>query len=169
MPRRSRSLACYRILLYADESGVIDIPRLQQFLELSRKTLNKYVARLAREGLVEKRGERVYLTSLGLKMVRTLRLIREGKTAPRYVLTDPSTGNPIPMFFSNHLQLYALLAYNFVDEQLLEHHLRNYMEAWFRDLGDEFMVELIKMGKIKSTYDLRNYLEKLLLVSRVLD
>lgn len=163
-----RSFAHYRILLYAGEDGSIDIPYLLGFLGLSRRTLNKYIAWLKREGLVEKKGDKVYLTPLGLKLARILRLVRNGATAPRYVLTDPATGTPLAVSFANYAQLYALLFIDLVDKQVVEYHLSNYMENWFRVLGDEYIVEIIRTGRVKTANDLKSYLEKILAVAGVI-
>ncbi|MGC8982874.1 MAG: winged helix-turn-helix domain-containing protein [Desulfurococcaceae archaeon] len=164
-----KSIAHYKILLYAGEEGYVDFSRLQMLFDVSRRTLNKYISRLAREGLVERREERVYLTDAGRKLLNTLKILKEGKQAPSYVVTDPSTGQPLPLSFANYQQLYAVLAYGLADPAVIKHHIENYMESWFRAFGDELAADLIREGRVRTAEDLKKYLEKLLLISRLLD
>lgn len=155
----------YRILFYAGEDGAIDLARAKSSMGISQATLRKYITLLSREGLVEKRGGGVFLTPRGFKLLKTLKVVKEGGKAPPYVLTSPDTGLPIPLSFSTYKQLYAIIAEELAESRVVEYHLRNYMEGWLRSLGDEYLLDLVKEGKVKSVEDLKNYLEKILSVA----
>lgn len=152
----------YRLLLYAGESGQLDLAQARSSMGISPATLRKYVSLLAKEGLVEKRDGSVYLTQLGFKLLKTLKALKEGSKAPAYVLTSPDTGTPVPLTFTSYTQLYAILAYGFVEDRVVEYHLKKYMEGWLKSLGDEYLLDLVKTGRVKSARDLREYLEKIL-------
>ncbi|QOR93902.1 MarR family transcriptional regulator [Thermosphaera chiliense] len=156
----------YRLITIADENNAIDIDKASQLLGVSTSTVKKYVQQLINEGFVEKTKEGKYvLTRLGVSIKKVME-ISTSKNIPNYVITDVSTGQPIPLSFNNYEQLYAVITYQLAPREVLEHHLRNYLPEWVRSsIGDELLAEKISKGEINSIEDLKKYLEFILSIT----
>lgn len=159
----SKPMAHYRILLHVKAGEPIDARKLSDELRVSNATIKKYIARLAKEGLVEKREDGYYyLTEVGAKLSKTINNLLQGKSAAPYVVTDPTSGAPIPLTFSNLSQLYAVILYGLASESVLDHHIAMYLEQWLRSsLEEEYLADLIRQGRMRNSKDMLNALRKL--------
>ncbi|MEZ0394414.1 MAG: winged helix-turn-helix domain-containing protein [Desulfurococcaceae archaeon] len=157
----------YKVVMYADESGVLSASAVREKMGIEASSLKKYLRALMREGLIERLEEDKYvLTDLGKALKRSLENLRGNIGAPKYVVTDPSSNREVPLQFSNYKQLLAIIENDLVDRRLLEQHLqRGYIAEWASSgLGDEFLRMLIRGGAIKSLDDLANYIRSILSV-----
>ncbi|MEM1628589.1 MAG: winged helix-turn-helix domain-containing protein [Desulfurococcaceae archaeon] len=159
----------YRLVIYASDNNVIDIPMVVEKTGLSSETIKKYLKKLVQEGLVERRGDSYVLTEIGVRFRDSLKALMNRRDAPPYVITDPMTGSPIHLSFKNYEQLLAIIKTGLVDETIVEKHLEKYMARWIRDaLGDSYAEFLITQGKIKTAKDLERYLETMIFLVREL-
>ncbi len=156
----------YKLIMLADEKDVIDIENASQVLGVSPSTIRKYVQQLISEGIVEKTVDGKYvLTKLGVSIKKAVKM-STSKNIPSYVITDVSTGQPIPLSFNSYEQLYAIITYQLAPRDVLEHHLRNYLSEWVRSsIGDEVLAEKISRGEIATIEDLKKYLEFILSIT----
>ncbi len=156
----------YKLIMLADEKDVIDIGDASQVLGVSPSTIRKYVQQLISEGIVEKTVDGKYvLTKLGVSIKKAVNM-STSKNIPSYVITDVSTGQPIPLSFNSYEQLYAIITYQLAPRDVLEHHLRNYLSEWVRSsIGDEVLAEKISRGEIATIEDLKKYLEFILSIT----
>ncbi len=156
--------AFYRILIYADENGVIDLSRrdLREKLSVSDSTIKRYLRELARHGLVEKKDGIYRLTEKGERLRRsllnTLR-VREVSPDKGYVITEPSTAAPLPLRLLSLEHLYAVIRYGLAPRDILLHHLRTgYLSQWIRSvLGDEALADQI--DSMKDVDDIYKFME----------
>ncbi|AFK51523.1 regulatory protein, MarR [Thermogladius calderae 1633] len=153
-----------KILLLSDENGYLDLGSVQQKLNLTMSSLRKYVRQLEKDGLVARSEKGLVLTEKGLKLKKTILNLKTKRDVPAYLITDPSTGQPVPVSFKSYAQLYALLAYDLVDKTLVDKHIaQGYLANWARDaVGDEYLASLIQSGGVKNSNDLLSYLKMIL-------
>jgi len=155
-----------RLLEHLGESGST-IVELSSKTGLSFSTLRRYLRELENSGLVEKRGELFAPTEKGLLLGKTLRNLRSGRAAQPYIVTDPSTGQPVPLSFRDYRQLLALIEGGLADSRILEEHMKKYMAKWVREaLGDEYLAYMLESGQIRTLEDLKRYIEMILDVLR---
>jgi predicted transcriptional regulator len=156
----------YKLITVADENNTIDIAKASQLLGVSPSTIRKYIQQLVSEGVVEKTGEGKYvLTRLGVSIKKVVNASTLKKT-PSYVITETSTGQPVPLSFNSYEQLYAIITYQLAPRDILEHHLKNYLAEWVRSsIGDEMLAEKIVKGEIATIEDLKKYLEFILSIT----
>ncbi|OYT40089.1 MAG: MarR family transcriptional regulator [Desulfurococcales archaeon ex4484_58] len=160
--------AHYRLLFYNDQ-GVLDPIKLSRQLGIHINTVKKYLRLLEREGFVKGTDYGDYrITDRGWRFIDSLKKVLTKKEKPPYILTDPSTGQPVPLSINNYEQLYIAVKHGLVSKEILDEHLRRgYLVEWFKNaLGDEFLVEKIRRGEIKGIDDLVKYLEKIIDLSR---
>ncbi len=156
----------YKIILVSDEIGVIDPRTVSEKLGLSISTVKKYIKNLVNEGLIVYKDGVFKLTEKGealKKSLLNLRKIMEQGTSP-YVVTDPSSGAPIPLSIKNYEQLYIVIEYELAPRPLLEEHFRRgYIAKWIKEvLGDEYFIKLYDEGRIKTLDDLKNYIKSII-------
>lgn len=156
-----------RVLLASDENGFLDLSQIQQKLNLTMSSLRRYIRILERDGFVSRSEKGFVLTEKGMKLKKTVQALKEKRDAPAYYITDPSTGQPVPLSFRNYSQLYAILAYGLVDKSLIEKHIaQGYLSNWAREaLGDEYLASLIQGGEVKNASDLLAYLKMIIQLS----
>lgn len=150
----------YLALLAAGEAGRLDLEKARSLLNVSLTTLKKYLSALVKEGYLERREDGYYVTTLGLKLANTIRNMKEGRDVSKYIVTDPSTGAPIPLSFSGYKQLLAIIEAGLAPREVVEFHFQRYLLQWAKNsLGDELLEELVNRGIVKTLDDLRKYLE----------
>jgi len=151
-----------RLLEHLGESGST-IVELSSKTGLSLSTIRRYLRELEKSGLVEKRGELFAPTERGLLLRRTLQNLRSGRAAQPYIVTDPSTGHPVPLSFRDYRQLLALIEGGLAEPRILEEHMKRYLAKWVREaLGDEYLAHMLERGQIKTLEDLKRYIEMVL-------
>jgi len=151
-----------RLLEYLGEGGST-IGELSSKTGLSPSTVRKYLRELEKSGLVERRGELFAPTEKGLLLGKTLRNLRSGRAAQPYIVTDPSTGQPVPLSFRDYRQLLAVIDSGLTDSRILEEHVKRYLSKWVREaLGDEYLAHMLESGQIKTLEDLKKYIEMIL-------
>ncbi len=156
--------AHYKLLFYSKDD-VLNPVRLANVLKINVNTVKKYLRILWEEGFVKPHGVGEYMvTEKGKKLINSINNIRGRRDAPSYILTDPSTGQAIPLSIKNYKQLYAVIKYGLVPYNiLLEHIRRGYLIEWLRNsIGDQYLADLMERGKIKSIEDLLKYLDKVI-------
>lgn len=152
----------YKVLLHVEAGKPIDVNKLSETLQASSATIKKYLTQLAKGGLIERKEDGYYLTEAGAKLSRTLNNLLQERSAAPYVVTDPKSGAPIPLTFSNLSQLYAVILYGLASEDALDHHVAMYLEQWLRSsLQDEYLADLIKQGEVRSSKEMLDVLRKL--------
>jgi len=155
-----------RLLEHLGEAGST-IGELSSKTGLSPSTVRKYLRELENSELVEKRGELFAPTEKGLLLGKTLRNLRARRAAQPYIVTDPSTGQPVPLSFRDYRQLLAIIESGLVEARILEEHAKKYLAKWVREaLGDEYLAHMLESGQIKTLEDLKKYIEMMLDVLR---
>lgn len=155
----------YLALLAIEESGRLDFEKARSLLNVSPPTLKRYLSALVREGYLERREDGYYATSLGLKLASTIKSMAERKEVSKYIVTDPSTGAPIPLSFSSYKQLLAIIEAGLAPREVLESHFQKYLLQWAKNAaGDVLLEELVNRGIVKSLDDLRKYLEAMIAI-----
>ncbi|ABN70478.1 regulatory protein, MarR [Staphylothermus marinus F1] len=157
--------AFYRIILYSGENGELEPVKIAQQLGLQLNTVKKYLKTLEKEELVRRIDDKRYqLTSKGLKLKKSIERLKEIKTPEPYIITNPSTGEPLQLTVRDYKQLYAVIEYGLAPRNILEEHLkRGYFLEWIKNVfNDEFLVELINEGRITTIDDLKNYLKEII-------
>jgi len=151
-----------RLVESIDEAGTT-FEELSSRTGLSHSTLRRYLRELERNGFIERKGELFVLTSTGLLLKKALQSLKSGRSPQPYIVTDPSTSQPLPLSFRNYRQLLAIIDYGLADRSVLEEHVRKYLAKWAREsLGDEYLAYMLENGLIKSLEDLRRYIEMIL-------
>jgi predicted transcriptional regulator len=153
--------AFYKVILYSSDKGELFINDIAQKLNVQPNTIRKYLKILEKEGLVKPLGiDKYVLTEKGLKFKNSLYKIAETISVEPYVVTDPSTNKPLIIQIRNYKQLLAIIEYELAPLSILEEHLkRSYIAQWAENaVKDEYLVEAIRNGEIKSINDLREYL-----------
>jgi len=151
-----------RLLEYLVEAGST-IGELSSRTGLSPSTVRKYLRELERGGLVERRGELFAPTEKGLLLGKTLHNLRSRRAAQPYIVTDPSTDQPIPLSFRDYRQLLAVIESGLAEPRILEEHMKRYLAKWIREaLGDEYLAHMLESGQIKTLEDLKKYIEMIL-------
>lgn len=154
-----------RILFEADDQGILDIDKLVNRLSLSRSTIKRYLKELERQSFLERIDVNKYrLTENGLKLKQSLSRVLETEKVAPYIITDPSSGQPLPLAVKDHEQLFIVIKYSLVGSKILDEHIRRrYLSKWLRDvMGDEYLASLIDEGRINSSEELRDYLEEIM-------
>lgn len=157
--------AFYRIIFYSNENGEIDTEKIVEELGLQLNTVKKYLKILEKEGLVNKTGGNKYLLTIkGIKFKKSIEKLMSIRAAEPYIITNPSTGEPLKLMIRNYKQLYAVIEYELAPRSVLEEHLkRGYLSEWIKNvMGDEFLVEMINRGEIKTIDDLKIYLKEVI-------
>jgi len=137
----------------------VGFDELSELVGLSKSTLRKYVRELLEEGFVVEVSRGVYaLTDKGKRVKESLKsVLTEVSEEKAYVLTDPSTGTPVPLKIRSLKHLYVVIKYGLVPEGILREHLRRgYVSEWVKNvLGDE------GLAKKLSTEDLSEVVKTL--------
>ncbi|ADI32165.1 winged helix-turn-helix domain-containing protein [Staphylothermus hellenicus] len=157
--------AFYRIIFYSKENGELEPAKIARQLGLQLNTIRKYLKTLEKEGLVERINDKKYqLTSKGLKLKKSIERLSETKTPEPYIITNPSTGEPLQLIVRDYKQLYAVIEYGLAPRNILEEHLkRGYFIEWIKNVfNDDFLAELIEEGQITTIDDLKNYLKEII-------
>jgi len=159
--------AHYRVMLTA-EGDLINPEHAAEKLGVQVNTVKKYLRMLVKEGLVQVVEPGIYkLTDKGKLFLESINASRSGGSGVEYVVTDPSTGSPIPLKFRNYEQLLAIYRYNLAPVSVLEEHFRRgYVTAWVKSIGDRYLAKLIEDGVIKDFKSFIEYLEKIVDVTR---
>jgi len=151
-----------RLVESIDEAGTT-LEELSSRTGLSHSTLKRYLRELEKNGFIEKKDELFVLTNTGLLLKKTLQSLKSGRSPQPYIVTDPSSGQPLPLSFRNYRQLLAIIDYGLADKRVLEEHARKYLAKWAREsLGDVYLAYMLENGLIKSLEDLRRYIEMIL-------
>ncbi len=159
-----------KILFEADDQEILDTDKLVNSLGLSRSTIKRYLKELEKQGFLEKIDVNKYkLTENGLKLKQSLFRALEVKEVAPYIITDPASGQPLPLAVKNHEQLFVIIKYGLVDSKILDEHIRRkYLSKWLRDeIGDEYLASLIDYGRIDSSEKLLEYLEEIVRFKRL--
>jgi len=162
--------AHYRLLIYADK-GVLRCESLAKKLGISVNTVKKYLRLLEREGMIKASGIDAYvLTNRGMLLLKSLKNIA-GATPPPYRVVDPISGELIPITIKNYLQLYVVIKYGLIPEDAVNAYIKSGdLIKWFEQhVGDLYLAEEVKKGRIKSARDLVEYLEKVINLMRELN
>jgi len=153
-------VAHYRLLLVA-EGDTVSVDTLAKGLGIRTNTVKKYLRLLEREGYVRAIDRNLYtLTDVGKTFRESLLKVR-GSLSAKYVVTDPSSGQAIPLTFSNYLQLLIIYKYGIAPKEVLEEHFRRgYLIEWIKNVvGDQYLIKLINEGKVNDLGSLMNYIE----------
>jgi len=143
--------------------GEVGFDELSGLVGLSKSTLRRYVRELIEEGFVIEVSRCVYaLTDKGKRVKESLKsALAEVSEEKAYVLTDPSTGAPVPLKIKSLKHLYVVIKYGLVPEGILREHLRRgYVSEWVKNvLGDE---ELAKKLSTEELSEVIKTLEELI-------
>ncbi len=133
--------AFYRVLFAVEGDAEFDIQSISKRLNVIPSTAKRYIRELLKKGYIREIRPGLYaLTDEGTALKNSLKNLLEKKVEENlgYVLTDPSTGNPVPVKITNIYQLYAIVKYRLVPENiLLEHIRRGYLAKWIRDVLED--------------------------------
>jgi len=154
--------AHYKLLLQLEKEE-LSPEALAKKLGVHVNTIKKYLRLLEREGLVKIAGLDNYtLTEKGKLFLTSIKKIANANEHT-YVVTNPDTGEPIPLSFNNYKQLLIIYKYGLVTRDILEEHFkRGYITEWIKNsIGDEYLVKKIEEGEVKSLKDLIEYIEKI--------
>jgi len=153
-------------LLFTAENNTINPEIAARKLNIQVNTVKKYLKALMDEGLIEPSGPGLYrLTDKGRMLLESI--IKSRKSGEKYIVTNPATGEPLPLTFSNYEQLLAIYKNNLAPVEVLEEHLRRgYLTAWVKSIGDTYLAELLEKGVIRDSKNLVEYLEKIVEISR---
>mgnify|MGYP001772607839 FL=1 len=151
-----------KLVEFIDEKGVT-IHELASRMGLSPRTIKRYLKELEEKGLVESRDGLYLLTPVGVKFKKALEVVKSRKEASPYIVTDPFSGNIVPLSFKNYRQLLAIIENELVDKKILDEHVRKYLIEWVKtSIGDEYLVYLLENNIVKNVDDLKEYLSMIL-------
>ncbi len=151
----------YRALFVFKDGEELDLKKLANRLGVSNATVKRYVRELVKLGyIVESKPGLYKLTGNGLLFKKSISNLLD-KTVEEplgYVFTDPYTGSPIPLRIRSLEQLYAIVKYGLIPENILQEHLtRGYLSKWVKEvLGDYVLAEAIKEG---TSLSIKEFLE----------
>ena len=157
--------AFYRVLFAVEGNEEFDVRSVGRRLKVIPSTAKRYIRELLKKGYIREVRPGLYtLTNEGIALKNSLKNLLEKKIEENlgYVLTDPSTGNPVPVKITNIYQLYAIVKYNLIPENiLLEHIRRGYLAKWIRDvLGDLDLADFLDNKRDISVNELLSILEE---------
>lgn len=143
--------------------GEVTCHELSELVGLSRSTVRRYLRELLEEGLVIEVSRGTYaLTDKGRRVKESLKsVLAEVSEDKAYVVTDPSTGVPVPLKIRSLKHLYVVIKYGLAPEEVLREHLRRgYVSEWVKNvLGDE---ELAKKLVTEDLSEVVKVLEELI-------
>jgi len=153
-------------LLFTAENNTINPEIAARKLNVQVNTVKKYLKALMDEGLIEPGGPGIYkLTDKGRMLLESI--VKTRKSSEKYIVTNPETGQPLLLTFSNYEQLLAIFRNNLAPVEVLEEHLRRgYLTAWIKSIGDHYLAELLEKGVIKDFKSLAEYLDKIVEIGR---
>lgn len=157
--------AHYKLLFYFNKEKTSP-EMLAKKVGVHINTVKKYLKFLEREGLVKTVGFNEYvLEEKGKLFITSIKKIIE-KNKHAYVVTDPDSGEAIPVSFKDYKQLFIIYKYELVPRNILEEHFKKgYIINWIKNsMGDEYLLKKIENGEIKNLKDLINYIEKIISV-----
>ncbi len=139
----------YRIVFLFRDNEELDQRDIAEKLGVSIATVKRYVRELLKLGYITETKPSVYkLTNKGLLFQKSLSSLVDKIVEEHlgYVFTDPYTGSPVPLRIRSLEQLYAVLKYGLLPENVLQEHLRRgYLGKWIKEvLGDELLAEAIE-------------------------
>ncbi len=156
--------AFYRVLFILNPGEEADLQSISERLNVTLSTARRYVRELLKKGyLEEKRPGRYCLTESGEVLRRSLGNILKKKIDPSlgYVITDPISGAPVPVKITNIKQLYAVLKYRLVPDNIMKEHIkRGYLTKWVNDvLGDHDLAAFLEDNRDISLDELTRVIE----------
>ncbi|MEM2004750.1 MAG: winged helix-turn-helix transcriptional regulator [Zestosphaera sp.] len=132
--------------------GEVRCDELSELVGLSRSTTRRYMRELLDEGYVIERSRNVFiLTDKGRAVRESLqRVLKNADDERAYVVTDPSTGTPLNLKIKSLRQLYVVIKYGLVPEDVIREHLRRgYISGWVRDvLEDEELARKLSVSDL---------------------
>lgn len=157
--------AFYRVLFVVEDNEEFDVESIGKRLNVIPSTAKRYVRELLRKGYIKTVRLGVYvLTDEGIRLKNSLGNLLKRKINEElgYILTDPVTGNPVPIKITNIYQLYAIIKYGLVSQDiLLEHIRRGYLVKWIKDvLGDNDLADLLDSRRNISLNEFLGILEE---------
>ncbi len=157
--------AFYRVLFVINDGEELDIQSISRKLNVISSTARRYVRELVKKGYLRETRPGYYaLTSEGKLFRNSLKnlLRKDVDEHLGYVITDPFTGNPVPIRVTNIQQLYAVVKYGLVPSDILAEHIRRgYLTKWVNDvLGDHDLANMLENNRDMSIDQLLAVLEE---------
>lgn len=127
----------------------ISLEELSSKLAVSRATVKRYVKALSEKGLIKEALPEVYeLSELGRLFIESIKSRPPGLLSDEqaYVFTDPVTSAPLQLKARSIQQLYVILKYRLIpDEVFLEHLNKGYISQWLEgSVKDSYLATLLK-------------------------
>jgi len=157
--------AFYRVLFAVEENEEFDVRLVGRRLNVIPSTAKRYIRELLKKGYIREVRPGLYaLTDEGVTLKKSLKNLLEKNIEENlgYIVTDPSTGNPVPVKITNIYQFYAIVKYNLIPQDILIEHIRKgYLAKWIRDvLGDLDLADFLDNKRDISVNELLSTLEE---------